>query len=282
MSDDKPETPRDQIQDWRDSAMHWAGGAEDHDEIIGAAAVKEALDKVLQLVPEPGPLAVLEAERDAALAEAAEAKRHGREDHDARASWNRRWNALLAVLPGLEPGDVDAVGHVEQLVARAQKAERDVDTMVRDRREQDRVLLAIVEERDKAKAMVDLYAERDRLEARVSNLRARGCDGAADEVEEKLGDVARRIGGGSPAPAPQPTNEPSFTIFQCRCCDASTSGKNDGSFDAPNWGRIEGIDGPNALCPRCVADPLALEGLVADGYPDARIAAPKPDGEQPR
>ncbi len=64
------------------------------------------------------------------------------------------------------------------------------------------------------------------------------------------------------------------TIFGCRCCDASTGGTNDGRFDAPGWGRIERIDGPNAICPRCKADPTALDALKADGYPSAQVAEP--------
>ncbi len=60
------------------------------------------------------------------------------------------------------------------------------------------------------------------------------------------------------------------TTFECRCCGVFVSGKTDGSFDEPGWGRIDGIDGPDAICPRCVKDPTALDGWRAE-YPDARV-----------
>lgn len=43
------------------------------------------------------------------------------------------------------------------------------------------------------RTVVDLFTERDRLAARVSYLRARGCDGEADETEERLGEVSSRL-----------------------------------------------------------------------------------------
>lgn len=55
-------TPREQVGDWRDSAMLAAQGSDDHDEIQQASGAVEALERVLRLVPEPGPLRVLEAE----------------------------------------------------------------------------------------------------------------------------------------------------------------------------------------------------------------------------
>lgn len=62
------------------------------------------------------------------------------------------------------------------------------------------------------------------------------------------------------------------TIFECRTCGNYTWGKTDGSCDQPGWARIAGIDGPNAICPECRADPTALDALKADGYENARIA----------
>jgi uncharacterized protein (DUF433 family) len=70
-----------------------------------------------------------------------------------------------------------------------------------------------------------------------------------------------------PAPAP------GRTIFGCRCCDTSIGGTNDGGFDAPGWGRIQNIDGPDAICPRCKADPTSLDAIKADGYENARVKA---------
>jgi hypothetical protein len=64
------------------------------------------------------------------------------------------------------------------------------------------------------------------------------------------------------------------TLFTCRVCDTSIGGRTDGSFDtdlAGPWARIEAIDGPNAICPACQKRPDALEDLIADGYPNARI-----------
>lgn len=60
------------------------------------------------------------------------------------------------------------------------------------------------------------------------------------------------------------------TIFECRCCSASVSGKTDGAFDAPGWRRIGRIDGPDAICPRCSADPHALDDLREE-YPDVHV-----------
>lgn len=64
------------------------------------------------------------------------------------------------------------------------------------------------------------------------------------------------------------------TIFECRTCDRSIGGGTDGTFDTDHlgpWARIDGIDGPNAICPACQKRSDALAGLVEDGYPNARI-----------
>jgi uncharacterized protein CbrC (UPF0167 family) len=71
------------------------------------------------------------------------------------------------------------------------------------------------------------------------------------------------------------------TIFTCRCCPASVGGNTDGTAASPGWYRIDGIDGPDAICPACVADPSAMDGLREDGY-RPRIGDPMyfTDGER--
>lgn len=54
----------------------------------------------------------------------------------------------------------------------------------------------------------------------------------------------------------------SETIFECRCCGKSTYGMNDGSFKQPGWNRIEGGDGPNAVCPGCSVLETCFEDYV--------------------
>lgn len=64
------------------------------------------------------------------------------------------------------------------------------------------------------------------------------------------------------------------TIFECRCCGRFTCGFDDGTFDVDEggvWRRIARIDGPNAICPACQADPEALDFLIEDGYTSAHI-----------
>lgn len=46
---------------------------------------------------------------------------------------------------------------------------------------------------EKAEAVVGLFVELERLDASVSNLRARGCDGAADKKEEEYGPLRARL-----------------------------------------------------------------------------------------
>ncbi len=65
---------------------------------------------------------------------------------------------------------------------------------------------------------------------------------------------------------------PSGAIHECRCCDLFNRGLNDGSFGHDPkgpWRRIGNIDGRNAICPTCQADPEALDHLVHDGYEHA-------------
>jgi len=66
----------------------------------------------------------------------------------------------------------------------------------------------------------------------------------------------------------------STTIFGCRCCDACIGGTTDGRFgydDRGSWKRIANIDGPDAICPACQADPASLDALKEDGYDNAAI-----------
>ncbi len=69
---------------------------------------------------------------------------------------------------------------------------------------------------------------------------------------------------------------PRATLFTCRCCDRSVQGRVDGTVLEPGWRRIERIDGPNAICPSCEADPTALDALRLDGYEDAHLGASMP------
>lgn len=63
---------------------------------------------------------------------------------------------------------------------------------------------------------------------------------------------------------------PAMTIFECRCCSASTGEWPCDSLPE-GWGRIERIDGPDAICPSCIADPTALDDLHEFGYPHAAV-----------
>lgn len=64
---------------------------------------------------------------------------------------------------------------------------------------------------------------------------------------------------------------PGSTIFPCRCCEASAPGYNDGTILLAGWSRILRIDGPDAICPRCINDPESLDSLREE-YPDVAIA----------
>ena len=69
------------------------------------------------------------------------------------------------------------------------------------------------------------------------------------------------------------------TIFGCRTCPASTPGWSDGRFASPGWGRIAHIDGPNAICPVCAADPTSLDCLREEDPNVAIAAEPRDEGE---
>lgn len=90
--------------------------------------------------------------------------------------------------------------------------------------------------------------------------------------------AARALVGDVPAKAPERAAS-DRTIFECRCCSATTWGKTDGSFDQPGRGRIDNIDGPNAICPECKATPAAIEAWRAE-YPDARLAPERAAAEK--
>ena len=62
----------------------------------------------------------------------------------------------------------------------------------------------------------------------------------------------------------------SDTLFECRTCVRTCRGCTDGVFYEPDWGRIEGIDGPNAICPSCQKDRAVLT-FVSEGYDTARV-----------
>ena len=98
------------------------------------------------------------------------------------------------------------------------------------------------------------------------------------EADESLGEHCERMVDAFLAP---PAAEPvsTETIFGCRTCPASTPGWSDGRFASPGWGRIDHIDGPNAICPVCAADPTSLDCLREE-YPDvAHAAEPRDEGE---
>lgn len=64
------------------------------------------------------------------------------------------------------------------------------------------------------------------------------------------------------------------TIFECKCCGDAIGGTSDGRFghdDRGPWRRIIGIDGPNAICPRCVGEEDALDHFISDGYDHVAI-----------
>lgn len=62
------------------------------------------------------------------------------------------------------------------------------------------------------------------------------------------------------------------TTFECRCCGRSVDGWSDGTTEEPGWGTIMRIDGPNHICPDCIAEgPEALSFLREDGYDHAHV-----------
>ena len=62
------------------------------------------------------------------------------------------------------------------------------------------------------------------------------------------------------------------TTFSCRTCGVYVAGFTDGSVTEPGWRDIDRIDGPNAICPECIADPEALDGLREE-YPEVVMGA---------
>ena len=91
--------------------------------------------------------------------------------------------------------------------------------------------------------------------------------------------VERAMGAIAALAPPAAETERTETIFGCRTCPASTPGWTDGRFASPGWGRIDHIDGPNAICPVCAADPTSLDCLREE-YPDVTPAAePRDEGE---
>ena len=65
-------------------------------------------------------------------------------------------------------------------------------------------------------------------------------------------------------------NKLTETLFECRCCGNATRGFTDGSFKGIGWNRLEGIDGPNAICPRCSRVPEAID-FFKEEYPNVHV-----------
>lgn len=117
------------------------------------------------------------------------------------------------------------------------------------------------------------------LVAEVVRLRAalgRSCERLAVIIEGECASLSanvpeyvewRAMADGRPAPV-------AMTTFECRTCSRYTEGeaRPDG-FAVAGWSAIDGIDGPNGICPTCVADPTSLDSLREDGYPNARVRA---------
>lgn len=61
------------------------------------------------------------------------------------------------------------------------------------------------------------------------------------------------------------------TSFECRTCDRLVMGQNDGGVCQPGWARLEGIDGPNHICPTCIADDEIME--LREEFPNVRVGA---------
>lgn len=131
-------------------------------------------------------------------------------------------------------------------------------------------------------AIVSRIAEVD-ADSRLGAVKVWDLPGRPGEAEgytaEYIQGAARRVMGiAEPLPGPV---MPCMTIFSCRCCSASTG---EWPYDSlpEGWRRIARIDGPNAICPACVADPTALDGLREDGYEDAHVAHPDPAAGEPK
>lgn len=64
------------------------------------------------------------------------------------------------------------------------------------------------------------------------------------------------------------------TTFECLGCGRCVNGKTDGSFSEPSWGRMQRIDGPDAICPQCIKEDLSriLAWLAEDGFEHAFVS----------
>jgi hypothetical protein len=67
------------------------------------------------------------------------------------------------------------------------------------------------------------------------------------------------------------------TIHECIGCGRiPTAGWNDGSVAEPGWHDVDHIDGPNALCPECSANPEESLGDLREEYPNVSVGAKRP------
>jgi len=71
------------------------------------------------------------------------------------------------------------------------------------------------------------------------------------------------------------------TTFECRGCGRYVDGYSDGTIICGSgWGRIQRIDGPNAICPSCIHDRLedVLQSFREDGYDHAYVVVDGKEG----
>ena len=92
----------------------------------------------------------------------------------------------------------------------------------------------------------------------------------SDETLVQMMAAARAILQAERAEDVQPSELPE-TIFECWGCSRYCRGRSDGAFFEEGWSRIRGIDGPNALCPACTADPNTGTLLSTADFPNWRI-----------
>ena len=111
----------------------------------------------------------------------------------------------------------------------------------------------------------------------IAELRHRGLLTAGDEsVARSIESGILALIGASESESGPPRR--AETIFGCRTCGASTKGWSDGRFAATGWRRLDHIDGPNAICLTCAADPTALDCL-RDEYPRVALASESGEGK---
>ena len=68
------------------------------------------------------------------------------------------------------------------------------------------------------------------------------------------------------------SQSPCKTTFECRCCGRYVDGWSNGTVEESGWGTISRIDGPNHICPECIAKGSnALEFLREDGFDHAYV-----------